>query len=139
SLPEIDPTSLDLLHPEPLPRATRDELTQSLSFAFASGVSGGLFGQALEQAPLAPSTWDPKSFAHDLFLEEFIARCFRVRVGGHEAMVNRGFLLRVLSRPPSDPRVTDFRRGLLLELSESASYRSQFEQLYVALCRLRSG
>src|SRR5262245_35095952 len=78
---DVAPT---LLHPEPIPRPDLDELRQGLSFAFASGVSGGLFNQALDRAPLAPSTWDPKSFAQDLFLEELVARCFRVRVGGHE-------------------------------------------------------
>ena len=106
-----------LLYLEPVARPDLDELRQALSFAFASGVSGGLFSQALDRAPLAASTWDPKSFAPDLFLEELVARCFRVRVGGHDAVVNRAFILRVLSHPPRDPRVTELRRGILHELS----------------------
>jgi DNA mismatch repair protein MutS2 len=126
-----------LLHPTPLARPDLEELRQSLSFAFASGVSGGLFSQALDRAPLAPSTWAPASFAPDLFLEELVARCFRVRVGGHEAVVNRGFILRVLSHPPSDPRVTELRRGILRELAGSTVFRGQLEQLYATSCRLR--
>ncbi|WP_437893547.1 MutS-related protein [Sorangium sp. So ce124] len=126
-----------LLFVDPPARADLDELRQSLSFAFTSGVSGGLFAQALDRAPIAPSTWDPKSFAPDLFLEELVARCFRVRVGGHEAVVHRGFILRVLSRPPSDPRVTELRREILHELSGSPTFRRQLERLYTASCRLR--
>ena len=127
-----------LLLLEPLPRPDLHDLRQSLSFAFSSGVSGGLFNQALDRAPLAPSTWDPKSFAPDLFLEELVARCFRVRAFGHEAVVNRAFLLRVLSHPPSDPRVCDLRRGILHELAETPEYRRQLETLYATAVRLRS-
>lgn len=126
-----------LLLPEPVPRPDLDELRQNLSFAFSSGVSGGLFHQALERAPMAPSTWDPKSFAADLFLEELVARCFRVRAFGHEAVVNRGFILRVISRPPADPRVTEHRRGILHELSTVPDHRRQLEHLYATCCRLR--
>jgi DNA mismatch repair protein MutS2 len=126
-----------LLHPDPLPRTDLEEMRQSLSFAFASGVSGGLFSQALDRAPLAPSTWDPQSFAPDLFLEELVTRAFRVKVAGYEAVVHRGFIMRVLARPPSDPRVTEMRRSVLHELTETPQYRRELEALYVTLCRLR--
>jgi DNA mismatch repair protein MutS2 len=135
---DIEAQQLDLLHPDPLPQPDLEQLTQSLSFAFASGVSGGLFSQALDTAPLAPSSWDPRSFTKDLFLEDFVARCLRVRIGGHEAMVNRTFLQRVMSHPPSDARVADFRRAILLELTESAAYRRELEGIYATLCRFRS-
>ena len=129
-------TSLLLL--APVPRPDLEDLRQLLSFAFSSGVSGGLFHQALERAPMAASTWDPKSFAADLFLEELVARCFRVRAFGHEAAIHRGFILRVISRPPSDPRVVDLRRGILHELSTSPTCREQLERLYALCCRLRA-
>jgi DNA mismatch repair protein MutS2 len=137
--PPLLPADLfpSLLLLEPSARPDLDDLRQSLTFAFASGVSGGLFSQVLERTPLAPSTWEPKSFAPDLFLEELVARCFRVRAFGHEAVVNRSFLFRVLSHPPSDPSVADLRRGILHELSESPLFRRQLEQLYATLCRLR--
>jgi len=127
-----------LLQPEPVERPDLDELRQSLSFAFASGVSGGLFNQALERAPLPPSTWDPKSFAPDLFLEELVARAFRVKVGGHDAVVNTAFILRVLAHPPTDPAVTEFRRDILRELSGTPAFRKQFETLYFTARRLRT-
>ncbi|MRG93696.1 MutS-related protein [Polyangium spumosum] len=129
---------LSLLHPDPVPRPDLDELRQALSFAFASGVSGGLFNQALDRAPLAPSTWDPQSFAPDLFLEELVSRGFRVKSGERDVVVNRAFIYRVLAHPPSDPRVTDHRRGVLHELSTSPVFRRQFEDLYTTACRLRS-
>jgi DNA mismatch repair protein MutS2 len=139
ALPVPEPENIvpSLLLLDPVPRPDLDELRQGLSFAFSSGVSGGLFAQALDRAPLAPSTWDPKSFAPDLFLDELVGRCFRVRVGSHEAVVNRPFILRVLSHPPSDPRVTDLRRGILFELSNSATFRKQLEALYASSVRLR--
>lgn len=127
-----------LLHVEARARPDLDELRQSLAFAFASGVSGGLFSQALERAPLAASTFTPKSFAPDLFLEEIVARCFRVHVAGYEATVDRAFILRVLAHPPSDPRETEHRRAILAELSTTPTFRRELEQLYVTLCRLRS-
>ncbi|MEO7329985.1 MAG: DNA mismatch repair protein, partial [Minicystis sp.] len=133
---EIVAPSLLLL--DPVPRPDLDELRQSLSFAFSSGVSGGLFAQALDRAPLAPGTWNPKSFAPDLFLDELVARCFRVRVSGHEAVVSRGFILRILSHPPSDPAVGDLRRGILLELTTQPAFRKQLEQVYAASVRLRA-
>lgn len=126
-----------LLFAEPPQRDDLDELRQALTFAFAGGVSGGLFGQALDSAPVGPSSWDPKSFAQDLFVEELVARCFRVHVGGHEAVVNRGFLLRVIARPPNDPRDVELRRGVLRELSSSTIYRQQLERLYTTCCLLR--
>ncbi len=135
SAPDTFPS---LLFPEPIPRPDLLELRQGLSFAFSSGVSGGLFNQALERAPMAPSTWDPRSFAPDLFLEELVSRCFRVRVSGHEALIHRSFVLRVLSHPPSDTRTIELRRGILRELSGSPVYRQQLEQLYASSVRLRA-
>lgn len=131
------PLPVDLLNPDPIPRTDHDELVQGLSFAFASGVSGGLFGQALARAPIAASSWDPRSFAQDLFLDDLVARCFRVRIGGHEAVLNRSFLLRVLSHPPTDPRVTEFRQEILAELAGVPLFRRQLEKIYTTLCRLR--
>ena len=132
------PVVPSLLHPEPLPRPDLEDLRQSLAFAFASGVSGGLYAQAIDQAPLGPSTWRSASFAPDLFLEELVARCFRVRVSGYEAVVSRAFLFRVLSQPPADGRVTEYRRAILDEVGSSGPFRKDLEQLYVLSCRLRT-
>ncbi len=53
-------------------------------------------------------------------------------------MVNRGFILKILSYPPSDPRASDLRRGILFELSNNAVFRKQLEQLYATIVRLRA-
>jgi DNA mismatch repair protein MutS2 len=132
------PVVPSLLHPEPISRPDLHDLRQSLAFAFAAGVSGGLYAQAIDHAPLAPSTWRSESFAPELFLEEIVSRCFRVRVNGHEAAVSRAFLLRVLSSPPADPRVTEHRRAILHELSGEPVFRRELEHLYVLSCRLRT-
>lgn len=127
-----------LLHPDPVPRPDLDELRQSLTFAFASGVSGGLYAQALDRAPLPASTFRPESFAADLFLEDLCARCFPVRIGGQTVVSNRGFLLRILARPPADPRVTEHRRAVLHELSTEPAFRRDLEHLYLLSIRLRT-
>ena len=56
----------DFLHPEPLTRIDVDHTRLAIALAFSSGVSGGLFAEALEKAKVAPSTWEPASFASDL-------------------------------------------------------------------------
>lgn len=136
--PRLDPTFPTLLSLEAQTRPDVEELRQLLSFAFSSGVSGGLFAQAAERSPMPASTWDTATFAADLFLDDLVRRSFRVRVDGYEAVPHHGHLLRVLSRPPSDPRVIELRRGVLRELVETPALRRATEHLYVRLCRLRT-
>jgi DNA mismatch repair protein MutS2 len=131
------PVVVSLLDPSPIPRADLDELRQSLSFAFTAGVSGGLYAQAVDRSPLPASSWKAESFAPELFLDELVTRCFKVRVAGYEASVSRAFLLRVLSNPPSDSRITDYRRAVLQDLA-NPDHRRDLEQLYVASVRLRA-
>ncbi len=52
--------------------------------------------------------------------------------------MSRGFLLRVLSQPPADGRVTEHRRAILHELGAVAPFRRDLEGLYVLSCRLRT-
>jgi len=70
----------DLLHPTPITRIDVDHTKVAMAMAFASGVSGGLFADALDKAKVAPSTWQPASFANDLFLQSFVALCFKVQI-----------------------------------------------------------
>ncbi|MEO8875064.1 MAG: DNA mismatch repair protein, partial [Polyangiaceae bacterium] len=62
----------DLLHPQPISRVGLDDTRRAIAFAFATGVSAGLFADALERRPLAPSTWDPAAFVNDLFVPDFV-------------------------------------------------------------------
>lgn len=114
-----------------------EQTKRALALAFAGGVSGGVFSDALDSAKVAPSTWDPKSFAADLFLTQFVARCHRVRVDGQEPTVHAGQLIRLLSHPPVDPAVVMHRRQILSELLANPTLRAGLERLYIGLCRFR--
>src|SRR4051794_4421987 len=126
----IEPVFIpDLLHPTPTSRLDVEHTRLALAFAFASGVSGGLFGEALERATTTASTWEPPSFANDLFLQDFVARCLQVRLSGKEATpVNTGHLAKLLAHPPSDAAAVHHRRAIASELAESVALRSELER-----------
>jgi len=127
----------DLLHATPFSRFDQEALRLSLTLAFSGGGQGGLFGEALDRAVLAPSSFEPAAFANDLFLRNFVGLCCKVRVGQREYPVAQQHLTRLLASPPSDPRTIEFRRAILAELSSSRALRAELEQLYVVLYRLR--
>ncbi|MBI5535784.1 MAG: DNA mismatch repair protein [Deltaproteobacteria bacterium] len=110
-----------------------------MEFAFASGVSGGLFAEALQKSIPANSRWEPEAFANDLFLEDFVSRCYLVRIGGRTLQAQVPHLIRLLATPPSTRAGVDHRRAIAEELASSPALRSEFEQLYVLLCRFRTG
>lgn len=127
----------DLLHPTPIARVDETTLKSAIALAFASGVAGGLFGDALDKARIAPSTFEPSSFIGDLFVPTFVARCFRVRVGGADAALATTHLVRLLTLPPSDRAIVDHRRKILSELVETEHLRKELEKLYALLVRFR--
>jgi DNA mismatch repair protein MutS2 len=128
----------DLLHPRATNRVNVDALRLAISLAFASGVSGGLVGDALDTSTFAPSTWDSASFANDLFLQNFVSLCFKVRIGQDEFTPSANHIVRLLASPPADAAIVRHRRAILSELVESSELRGNLEQLYVKLCRFRS-
>lgn len=128
----------DLLHATPLLRLDVESTRLALNLAFAGGGSGGLFSEALERAALAPSTFEPAGFANDLFLQRFVAQCFKARVGRTEPTLNVNALVRQLAAPPADVRTVELRRGVLAELVASAALATELEHLYMDLCRLRA-
>ena len=127
----------DLLHAVPMQRIDFEQTRFAINLAFAGGVSGGLFSDALEKATLAPSTWAPASFAGDLFLQRFVAQCFKIQIGKVSPTSVTGHLLRLLAQPPDDPEVVGFRRFILAELVQSAQLRASLESLYLDIARLR--
>ncbi len=127
----------DLLHAEPLTRIDLEQTKLAIALAFASGVSGGLFAEALDRATVAPSTWEPGSFAHDLFLPNFVALCFKIRLGTYEPPMMTNHLVHVLSAPPSSVATVEHRRAILAELVATPSLRQSLERLYSAVCRFR--
>jgi DNA mismatch repair protein MutS2 len=128
----------DLLHPVPLRRIAFDPTRLSVTLAFAGGVAGGLFSDALDRSLVARSTWQPETFAADLFLSQMVSLCLKVRIEGRECPVSTTHLTRLLATPPADLAVVHHRRAILAELSSSPDLRRELEQLYVSLCRYRS-
>ncbi len=131
------PVIPDLLHPSPLRLVDVERTKLALNLAFAGGTPGGLFGEALDGATLAPSSFEPQSFAADLFLQRFVSECLKVRIGRHEPVLMTQHLTRLLANPPADGAIVQFRRSILAELAASVEMRKDFEALYLALCRLR--
>ena len=128
----------DLLHPTPICRIDAEHTKLSIALAFASGVSGGLFADALDRASVTPSTWEPASFAHDLFLQSFVTACFKVRIAGDDRLLSTNHIVKLLAYPPSDPRVVHHRRAIVAELAEAPALRASLERLYASLCRFRT-
>ncbi len=128
----------DLLHTEPLMGIDADGLCSALDFAFAGGSCGEVLANVLDQAPMAPSDFRPECFSVDLFVEQLVERCMAVQIQGWQAPLNTAWLTRVLSHPPADGAVVDFRRQILAELGADKGARRSFEELYRQLCRFRS-
>jgi DNA mismatch repair protein MutS2 len=128
----------DLLHPAPLGRIDAEATKLAIALAFASGVSGGVFTEALDRATVAPSTWEPASFSADLFVREFVTLCLKVRINGHDLAVATNHLVKLLTHPPADPAIVQHRRAVVAELAGSAHLRKELEKLYLSLCRFRT-
>lgn len=128
----------DLLHPTPLRRIDAEQTKLGLALAFAGGVSGGLFAETLEGAKVAPSGWESSSFASDLFLSQFVARCMKARIDGAELELVNAHLAKLLAHPPSDLAIVHHRRAVLAELAASPELRTALERLYTTMGRLRA-
>ncbi len=128
----------DLLHPVPVWRIDAEHTRLAIALAFAAGVSGGVFSEALDRATVAPSTWEPASFANDLFLQQFVTLCFKVTIDGQQPVLATSHLVKLLAQPPSDPATVMHRRAIVAELAGSPELRQQLEKLYTTLCRFRT-
>ena len=127
----------DILHATPTRRVDADKTRLALTMAFAGSGSAGLFAEALDQATIAPSTWRPSEFAAELFLQRFVAHCFRIKLAGREPVMQTKHLYRLLSQPPADPDTVTLRRQVLFELTERPPLRTALEAVYLDLCKLR--
>jgi DNA mismatch repair protein MutS2 len=128
----------DLLHPTPTTRIDIEQTKTAIALAFASGVSGGLFADALDRASVAPSSFEPNSFQSDLFVPTFVARCFRIKLpNGSDAVLSTKHLVRLLTQPPSDRAIVEHRRAIVAELAESEALRTELERLYMLLVKFR--
>jgi DNA mismatch repair protein MutS2 len=128
----------DLLHPTATRRIPVETTKLAIALAFAGGVSGGALAEALDSASLAASTWDPKSFATDLFLPQFVNLCLRVRIEGQSGSAATNHLVKLLAQPPSEEAIIHHRRAILAELAASPGLRKELERLYTTLSRFRT-
>jgi DNA mismatch repair protein MutS2 len=111
--------------------------TWALEFGFVGGATAGVLGGALSGAPIAASRWDPACFADRLFVSELIETCMRIRFEGFEPAIDKRFLTRLLTQPPRESEVLEFRRGILRELARDTELRTRFNRTYRDLYRLR--
>lgn len=128
----------DLVSLDPALRIDAAALRQTLAFAFATGVSVEQFDSAIAEMRLPESSWDRAHFGRDLFLRDFIERCFPVRVGGRSFEPCVDYLVRVVSEPPRDPAIAEQRRAILRDLSASKSHRADLEAAYAAIVQMRA-
>jgi DNA mismatch repair protein MutS2 len=128
----------DLLHPEPRFVIDQEALSAQLAFAFAGGDASDNIRRVLAGVETAPSEWRPESFARHLFVDEFIKTVCRADLDGHFVEMDAAFLSALLTRPPVDTTIRDFRRDILAELVENSEARTGLTELYKRLRELRS-
>ena len=133
-----DIKALDLLHATPTWRVDVEHTATAVALAFAGGTSGGLFGDTLERATVAPSTWDPSQYEADLFVTRLAATCFQITLDGIKPSMVMTHLVRVLSSPPSERATIVLRRDILRELVAEPDLRVALETLYRGVRRLRT-
>lgn len=134
---DADERWVDLIHHEPLVTIDVELLRNALRFAFESGDAGGLLGQAVDDAPITPSRWDPEVFSHGLFLPELLASSFKIQIGRKSFEPSQSHLVKLLHHPPQDRRDVELRQGVLRELAGDAELRGALSRIYVALRELR--
>lgn len=127
----------DILHSTPSRRIDVERAKLTLTLALASGSAGGVFAELLDSATHAPSSFRPSEFVEELFVQRFVAQGLKAKIGGQEPVLHTRHLLRLLSQPPADPAIVQFRREILSELTSVPGLRAQLEGAYVELCKLR--
>ncbi len=124
----------DILHVTPRSRINVEHTKLSIALAFASGVSGGLFTDALDKATVAPTSWQPAAFVNDLFVSQFASMCFR----GEEDPVSTTHVVKLLASPPADRETIEHRRAIVSELVSSPDLRAALDLLDDRLRKLRT-
>lgn len=134
----MTPEVPDILQPNPAVRVDLVRIKRALLFAFAGGGSDETLHQCLDEATVAPTSWNAEHFSEDLFVSTFIEESLRVKIDGHHYKPSTRHLTRLLTSPPEDLRTVEFRQKILTELADSSRLRSEFEAVYSSIHRLRS-
>ena len=125
----------DLLHLEPHADVDHGYVAELLEMAFLGGDRALRIDQALGQAEVASSGWQPEFFERDLFLYEFVDS-LTLEWEGEEMPVQKGFLRRVLANPPTDLATVAFRQAILRELESDAETAGRTASLHADLFQL---
>lgn len=122
----------DLLHLEPRETVDPRILGELLGLAFTGRETDLSIEHALS-ATREKSPWQAEFFARDLFLEEMVRDAFRLKIDSKQYAVNRAFLVRALSAPPTDLAEIRFRQEIIGELAEDRDIRRAAEGIYTHL------
>jgi DNA mismatch repair protein MutS2 len=128
---------IDLLNPQPAVIVNTRQLKRALSFGFAGGDTVGVIRSALHNAPLEETEWDPTCFEGGLFLTDLFSTSMQVAIPNLKPKIDTIFLTQLLTHPPKDQRVVDYRKEILAELVSDSDLRDRFEKTYRSLYNLR--
>jgi DNA mismatch repair protein MutS2 len=128
----------DLLHRDPHLVVDEEALIDLMGLAFLGRDLGTAFGDALAEAELRESAWNPEFFARDLFIEDFVRSCSNLTIGGATYPANQRFMRRILANVPVELETIELRQAVLRELDDDPRIRRRFEDLYRALFALLS-
>ncbi len=128
----------DLLQFSPQLRIDEESTDLAIVMAFSGGTAGALFADALEKATIPQSSWQPESYAADLFLKKFVTTSLQISLGGAEPVMVSKHLVRIVGAPPSDVSSVSFRREIVAELISSPPMRRSLENVYRKLSGFRA-
>lgn len=133
------PAVVDLLHDVERPPVRWGDLRGSVElvrFAFEGGDCAGVFDTLIDALPLAKTTFDARTFASQLYLDDLLRHAFPIRIRGERVEPRLGLLRRVLEAPPADAAHRRARQAVLAELTDPA-HRASLESVYRGLSELR--
>jgi DNA mismatch repair protein MutS2 len=132
----------DLLNAQLGPGPDPEALTNLLDLAFLGRAAAGELDAELDLMPVGTTRWAREQFSDDLFLAELVQGCLGAKIMGHQIPIHRGFVRRVLCRPPADVETIAFRQSILRELEERPELARAIEELlgriHGLLARLRA-
>lgn len=109
-----------------------------LGLAFMGRETGEDIDHALAGAEPEPSDWCAEYFAAALFVKEMIDDWFTLTSNGTDYTINKAFLFRMLTNPPTDPEAIQFRQQIVVELESEKSLYDNAHLLYRELRSLLS-